>query len=330
MAQASNYKALTAEECAQRLLAAEHPVVVMHVRPDGDTVGTAAALMAIFHHLGKAPVYACSDPVPERLEFLLKDFREAYRYELGSSDIVTVDIPTKEQIGDLYDYFPGIYLMIDHHEVGTPFADNFNLPGASSAGEVLMAILEVLTAKHGFNITPDIAAPIYAAISSDTGCFRYSNVTPETLRRSAVLVEYGIDYADINHKLFNSKTPKQIRAEAFVADRIKTAFGGRVAYATVSKRDRQAQGATLEHFETAIDVVRSVEFVEISFVIKEMDNGDYKASMRSTGKDVAMIAQHFSGGGHMRASGCTVKAPTIARAAELVLERIGAVYYSEE
>ena len=325
----SDYISLTARECAERLLLAEHPVVVMHVRPDGDTVGTAAALMTVLHKLGKSPVYACSDPIPERLEFLLRDFREAYKYELGDSDIITVDIPTKEQIGELYDYFPKVYLMIDHHEVGCPFAHNYVESGASSAGEVLMAVLEELIAMGKLELTEDIASPVYAAISSDTGCFRYSNVTPETLRRSAVLIECGVDYASINHKLFNSKTPKQIRAEGFVADRIKTAFGGRVAYATVSKRDRQSQGATLEHFETAIDVVRSVELVEISFVIKEMDNGEYKASLRSTGKDVAAIAQRFSGGGHIRASGCTVPASSIGKAAEQVLEAIGTVYYSE-
>ena len=325
----AQYKELDTAECAERILSLEHPIVVMHVRPDGDTVGTAAALMAIFHKLGKAPLYACSDPIPERLEFLLKDFREAYRYELDGSSIVTVDIPTKEQIGELYDYFSEISLMIDHHEVGTPFADHLVLRGASSAGEVLMTVIEELTSMGKIALTPDIAAPVYAAISSDTGCFRYSNVTPDTLRRSAALIECGIDHEDINHRLFNSKTPKQIRAEAFVSDRIKTAFGGRVAYATVTKRDRQSQGATLEHFETAIDVVRSVEFVEISFVVKEMDNGEFKASLRSTGKDVAAIASMFSGGGHIRASGCTIAAHGITVAAELLLEKIGQTYYEE-
>ena len=325
----TEYKALSASECARRILDLERPIVVMHVRPDGDTVGTAAALMAVFHKLGKAPLYACSDPIPERLEFLLKDFREAYRYELDGSAIVTVDIPTKEQIGELYDYFSDISLMIDHHEVGTPFADNLIVSGASSAGEVLMSVIEELVTMGKIQLTPDIASPIYAAISSDTGCFRYSNATPDTLRRSAVLIESGIDYENINHKLFNSKTPKQIRAEGFVADRIKTAFGGRVAYATVTKRDRQSQGASLEHFETAIDVVRSVEFVEISFVVKEMDNGEFKASLRSTGKDVAAIASAFSGGGHIRASGCTVAASSIGNAAELLLEKIGQTYYEE-
>ena len=121
----ADYKILDARGCAERILEIERPLVIMHVRPDGDTVGSCAALMRIFHKLGKAPLWACSDPIPERLEFLLQDFREAYPYEFDSSTVVTVDIPTKEQIGDLYDYLPRVSLMIDHHEVGAPFADNF-------------------------------------------------------------------------------------------------------------------------------------------------------------------------------------------------------------
>lgn len=323
----SGYKELGVRECAERILGLDRPVVVMHVRPDGDTVGSAAALMAILHKLGKAPLYACSDPIPERLEFLLKDYREAYHYELSNSTIVTVDIPTREQIGELYDYLPGVSLMIDHHDIGTPFADNYIIPGASSAGEVLMTVLEELIEMGAVKLTEDIAYPLYAAISSDTGCFRYSNATPDTLRRSASLIECGIDYPDINHRLFNSKTPRQIRAESFVAERVITELDGRVSYATVTKRDRQSEGALLEHFDTAIDVVRSVENAEISFVIKEMDNGDFKASLRSTGKDVACVAAAFGGGGHIRAAGCTVKAKNIDDAARIMLQEIEKIHY---
>ena len=144
----ADYKMLDARECAERILNIEHPLVVMHVRPDGDTVGSCSALLYIFHKLGKAPLWACSDPIPERLEFLLKDYREAYPYEYTSSTVVTVDIPTKEQIGDIYDFLPQPALMIDHHEVGTPFADNFTLCTASSAGEVVMLVAAELVAIH--------------------------------------------------------------------------------------------------------------------------------------------------------------------------------------
>ena len=323
------YRALSVRDCAELILAVERPIVVMHVRPDGDTVGSAAALMRIFHRLGKAPLWVCSDPIPERLEFLLKDYREAYRYEFDSSSIVTVDIPTKEQIGDLYDYMPSPVLMIDHHEVGTAFADNLIIPGASSAGEVVMQIVEELVEMGKIELDIDLAYPLYAAISSDTGCFRYSNATPDTLRRSATLIETGIDSADINHKLFNSKTQRQIRAEGFVAEKICTDFGGRLAYATVTRREREKLGVLMEHLETAIDVVRSVERVEISFVIKETDHGEFKASLRSTEANVADICARFGGGGHVRAAGCTVKARRIKDASEALIKVIREVCFAD-
>ena len=218
----ADYKVLDVRGCAERILEIEHPLVVMHVRPDGDTVGSCAALMYIFHKLGKAPLWACSDPIPERLEFLLSSYREAYRYEYDSSTVVTVDIPTKEQIGDLYDFMPRVSLMIDHHEVGVPFADNFIIGGASSAGEVVMQIVEELIEMDKITLDPALAYPLYAAISSDTGCFRYSNATPDTMRRGASLIEVGIDAEEINHKLFNSKSQRQIRAEGFVSEKIET------------------------------------------------------------------------------------------------------------
>ena len=325
----SDYKELDVGACADAILEIEHPIVVMHVRPDGDTVGSCAALMYIFHKLGKAPLWASSDPIPERLEFLLKDYREAYRYEYDSSSVVTVDIPTKEQIGDIYDFLPPVSLMIDHHEVGAAFADNFIVKGASSAGEVVMLVVEELIARGKLTLEPALAYPLYAAISSDTGCFRYSNTSPDTLRRVATLVETGIDSSDINHKLFNSKTPRQIRAEGFVAEKIKTAFSDKVAYATVTKRERDRLGVLMEHFETAIDVVRSVEFVEIAFVIKETDKGEYKVSLRSTEKDVADICLHFGGGGHIKAAGCTIEAKNIDKAVSLLLLHIKKTYYPE-
>ena len=325
----ADYKKLSARECAERILTLERPIVLMHVRPDGDTVGSCAALLYILHKLGKAPLFACSDPIPERLEFLLKDYREAYRYEYDSSSVVTVDIPTKEQVGDIYDYLPGVSLMIDHHEVGSAFSDNYIVAGASSAGEVVMTVAEELIGMGKISMDEKLAYALYAAISSDTGCFRYSNTSPDTLRRVATLVETGIDYAEINHRLFNSKTPRQIRAEGFVAEKINMALGDKVAYATVTRREREKLDVLMEHFETAIDVVRSVEGIDIAFVIKETNKGEYKVSLRSLDKDVASISAHFGGGGHLRAAGCTIYSRSIDDAARKLLLHIGKTYYPE-
>ena len=225
---------------------------------------------------------------------------------------------------------PRAALMIDHHEVGVPFADNFIIGGASSAGEVVMQVAEELEKMGRITLEPKLAYPLYAAISSDTGCFRYSNATPDTMRRGATLIETGIDAEEINHRLFNSKSQRQIRAEGFVSEKIVTKYSGRVAYATVTRRERERLGVLMEHLETAIDVVRSVEMVEISFALKETDKGEFKASLRSTGADVATICARFGGGGHIKAAGCTVPGRSIEEATRKLLSEIGNTYYAGE
>jgi phosphoesterase RecJ-like protein len=219
--------------------------------------------------------------------------------------------------------------MIDHHEVGEPYADNLIMPNSSSAGEVVMQLAEELSSMGKITVDKGLAYPLYAAISSDTGCFRYSNATPDTMRRGATLIETGIDSADINHRLFNSKTPRQIRAEGFIAEKIKTEFDGKVAYATVTRRERRSLDVLMEHFETAIDVVRSVENVDIAFVVKEMDNGELKVSLRSNGADVAAVAKCFGGGGHIRAAGCGIEAKNIKDAVKRILAKIERMYLKD-
>ena len=320
---AQAYKSLSARECAKKLIAIRRPLVLMHVRPDGDTVGSGAALCIIFRALGKTPLYACADPIPARLAFLLEGFRPAENFE--GLEPVAVDVSTRSQLSDLNGKIPDPVLMIDHHEVGEPFAPHYILRGISSAGEVLLHVIDELIALRRLKMTAKLAYPLYAAISSDTGCFRYSTATAETYRRAAKLTETGIDTADINHRLFESKTEKDLLAENFIAARIRTAAGGKIAYATVTKAEREGLGVLQEHFETAVDVVRSLDGVVIAFVVRETDRGEIKVSMRSTGPDVAAVAMRFGGGGHIRAAGCTLDVPDVESGAKLLLEALAEV-----
>ena len=317
----TEYKRIDAKECAERLLSIEDPLVVMHARPDGDTVGSGVALCLILEALGKRVCYACSHEIPKRLAFIVDGVRRAEESELSSLSAVAVDVASPAQLGDLRDKINPC-LMIDHHEVGEAFADNYVIPGASSAAEVVYTVLEELVKQGRLVITKKIASALYTAISSDTGGFMFSNTSPLTMRRAAALMELGIDFADINHRLFHSKSPEQIKAEGFTASRVRTTDGGRIAYATITLSDRDELGISNEHFETAIDVVRSVAGAEIAFIVKETERGVYKGSLRSTGADVARVAAEFSGGGHVRAAGCTIEAGSIEEAAELLLKTI--------
>jgi phosphoesterase RecJ-like protein len=140
--------------------------------------------------------------------------------------------------------------------------------------------------------------------------------------RAAALLKCGIDAADINHRLFMSKSPSVIKAEGFIASSLEIFADGRVAAATVSLQNMRELGLAKEDFETAIDVVRSLRGVEIAVCIRELEEGNYKVSMRSTGANVAEIAKKFGGGGHIRASGFSVQAETIEKAKETVISQI--------
>lgn len=312
-------RALTAEECLDRLLSVKDPVIVPHTRPDGDTVGTAAALIAAYRALGIRACYLTEEPLPERLAFLVEGCERVETAD-GRTPIA-VDVASPHQLGKLAAPLANgaaVALMIDHHEIGTPFAPYYLLAGASSAGEVLFSVLEIAVRRGLLALSPEIAAPLYAAISSDTGGFRFANATAGTHRVVARLLETGIDSSEINRRLFASKSLAQITAEGLTARRLHLP-APQIAAAVITQEDLFENGLSPADLDTAVDVVRSLQGTEIAYVIKETAEGDFRVSLRSEGADVAAIAREFGGGGHTRAAGCTIEAPDAATAeAELL------------
>ncbi len=319
----SDFKALTLSECADLLIETENPLVVMHVRPDGDTVGSGAALCKIFKALGKKVFYTCSDPIPKRLSFLVDglDYTENY----DDLEPISIDVASPAQLGELSEKL-NIKFMMDHHAISTPFAPHYTLPHASSAGEVLYNVVCELEARGLFQLDKETAALLYASISSDTGGFIFSSAKESTYKAAARLISLGIDHAEINRLLFHSKPEEQLKAEGYIATKIKTAEDGKIAYAVLSKKERDEMGLSFSSFECAIDVVRTLMGIECSFVIKETDKGEFKASLRSAGKNVAEIAARHGGGGHIRAAGCTLKADNIEAASEILLKELEEIF----
>lgn len=313
-----DFKALTLTECADTLLKVKNPAVLMHIRPDGDTVGASMALCEMFRAMGIEARYASADTIPERLSFLTEGLLPAESLE--GYEAIAVDVASPAQLGELFDKVT-VTLTIDHHEFNTPFSQNYTVKGASSAGEVMLGIARELEHRGAIRINKKIAERLYAAISSDTGGFIFSNAAPETYRCAAALIEYGIDHADINHRLFMSKTREQIAAEGLVASKINCALDGKISYAVISRKDMDGVGLSSADFDCGIDIVRSLMGAEIALIVKETDRG-FKASMRSLGKNVAEIAARHGGGGHVRAAGCTVEAKSVNEAAEILVSEL--------
>lgn len=327
MTEAENrFVSLSESEVAQRLNGSQSVLILFHVNPDGDAIGSAFALKHTLLALGKSAWCVCASEVPERLLFAISDSQESVlpanipegmRFDL----IVSVDTASPSQLGELYDmYKDKIDVMIDHHGKGTLYADNYVLAGASSCGEVLYSIIDRLLSFSDVEMPKRVAELIYTAISSDTGCFRYNNVSPSTHILAAKLIESGVDGADINHRLFGIKSLKQMQVEHAGFERMNFYSGGRIAIITFPYDLKAQYGATDENLETLVDVARCVKGVDVAAVIKQSTNENkFRVSMRSSCDfDVSEICAHYGGGGHVRAAGCTLTSDSIL-AAEMTI-----------
>ena len=325
-----SFKSLTLEELCERLCENKTTLIIYHVRSDADAVGSAFALRELLRLMGIPAICACSDEVPERLRFLSEDVQGSVVVEdgmdFGHERVISVDSASPSQLGAMFERLrKDIDIMIDHHGVGTVYADNFIIPSASATGEIIFSIAKKLLADGKIPlITPRVVNCVYAAISSDTGGFRYANVTPTTHRIAAELLEMGADADGVNHRLFASKTLKQMAAEGEAARRLRLHNGGRIASVTIPYSSINALGLCDENLETVIDIPRSVGGVEVAFSVRQSENKPFfRVSMRSSVDfDVAAVCRKFGGGGHVRAAGCSLEARDINEAEAIVVNAI--------
>ena len=320
----SDYKALTLAETASRLHEIENPLILIHVKPDGDCYGSAAALSLVFALLGKRAAVYCADPIPERLRFIEKIADFAPFDEDKTYTALSVDVASPAQLGDAERRFSPV-LQIDHHAKGAFFADHYVDPDAAAAGEIVYALAhELLKDGKITELPPRLASALYTAISSDTGGFRQANTTARSHEVAAELYRLGASAHEINRALFETKTPRQMRAEAEVMANVCLHENGRIASFITTKKSRDEKGLSTEDFETSVDIVRALSGVEIAIVVKEADTrpNTYKVSFRSVKTDVAAVAAIFGGGGHILAAGCTVEAENAEEALAMVIEKL--------
>lgn len=320
------------EELFEALSAPADTILLLHRNPDGDAVGSAFALRELLIALGGRAWCVCEGEIPERLRFLSAPAQDSVLPDSIPGDftdirVISVDVASPAQLGALRERFEDATdLMIDHHATGTPFAVRFyTAPHAAATGEIVLDLIRRAQQTGRVSLTKRMAELLYAAISSDTGCFRYSNVTPDTHRRAAELVSAGIDFADINHRLFDSKSLAQLRAEATGVQRLRVSHGGKVAMIAISYAERTAAGLEDSDLETLVDIARSLAGVEVAISLRQpTEAGIFRVSLRSSGTwNVAALCAQFGGGGHEKAAGCTLYAPDIESAASMLLNSIG-------
>ena len=304
--------------------------IVCHKNPDGDTLGSAFALKLIYEDLGGYAQCTCKSEGAPFLRFLYAG-QEFITYEEGIEadfdKLVSVDVAAPGQLGDLIAIKDKIDMMIDHHERGEVFADNYVDGKASAAGEIIYKIYEKLLEEGSINSLPQACARIYAAISADTGSFKFSNVTPETHMIAAKMLcemeKEGIDHSEIARILHDSYSEKDLQARKVAIDNLKIECDGAFAYIVLTKEILDKEELNDDNTGSVVDIPRSVDGVLVGISIKqnlEREN-EYRISARSNSEiDVAEICAIFGGGGHKKAAGGRVEAESVEEAVKIITE----------
>lgn len=283
-------------------------LIAGHLRPDGDCVGAAAAAYLYLKKIyPEAQISAYVEKVPEVYRFLDPEhsiFVE--KLPEGPVDLfLSLDSSSKDRLGEAERLFDtaGRTACIDHHVSNLGYArENFVEAGSSSACEVLYGLMEEEL------IDTRIAEAIYIGIIMDTGVFRYSNTSKKTMEIAGSLMEKGVPFWKYIDECFYQRTYTQTQLLGRTLLTSMRLMEGRVIVATVTRRMLEFYGAQTEDIEGIIDQLCVTKGVEVALLLQEIDDQQYKVSMRSnTFVDVSKIAVYFGGGGHVKAAGCTMR-----------------------
>ena len=292
------------ETVVSRLLGADDILILCHKNPDGDTLGSGAALCLALRRLGKTAAVLCSDPIPAMYAFLpitVFDGSFAPRF------VVAVDVAGIQLFGDKNNmprYAEHVDLCIDHHASNSGYAYESLVDGsAAAAAELLTSLIPEL----GVELTPDIAACLYTGLATDTGCFRFTNTTAATHRAAAKLIEAGADVATLNERLFECRSHARMEAERMALESLEYYYGDRCAMICLTWDQIQAAGVAGAELEDLTSLPRSIEGVEVGLTLRQQKDGSYKISVRTGNQtNACSIARRLGGGGHPRAAGCEI------------------------
>lgn len=305
---------LTRRETALWLCERDHFAILTHRRPDGDTIGSSAALCLGLRQLGKTAHVLENPEVTEKLSHLHDGLTKAQPQE--GDVLVSVDVATADLLPACHAHLKDrIALRIDHH--GT--ADSFTPlelvdPGAGACGEVLYDVLMLMLVQ----LDKPMAEALYTAVSTDTGGFRYPNTTAHTFRTAAACADAGGDLQKINRELFDTNSFRKMKMQSWIIENTRFYCGGKIAVCAIPGAVEAQIGVNEDDMENISGLARSIEGVCMAATLRETKDGKVKVSVRAIpGYDAAEVCRKFGGGGHTGAAGATFDLP-LEEAAELV------------
>ncbi len=282
---------------------ADNILLVAHINPDGDALGSELSLYPILKKMGKKViVFNATKPLPDYLDFLPNFNKVTDKLPKKTDLTISFDCGSFDRLG--LEEKPSFLINIDHHVSNTNYGDiNLIEPNHASASEVVYDVLKA----NNIEIPTDTAVCIYTALVTDTGSFQYESVNDKVFECAADLVRCGVKPDFISKMLFQRDRLSRLRLLAKAYDTIEMCCDGKAAFVEVTKEMMEITGAIKEDTDTIVNSVRAIAPVEVACMLREEDDG-IKISLRSKNyADVSKIAQKYGGGGHIRAAGATLK-----------------------
>jgi phosphoesterase RecJ-like protein len=327
----------TYQKITDTLSRCKRVLVTTHVRPDGDAIGTSAALVLAMRKVNIAAEVLLLSHLPTKYSFVFKEnaivhtdvengWPEKYPFDRFDA-LLVADTGTWSQLPGLRERIEGWRgpkIVLDHHLTQEDWADiKLVVTGAAAAAEVAAELIE----QWEIPIDSPIATALYVAIASDTGWFQFSNTRPFTHRLAATLIEKGVDTDRIYQMLYQNERAERVALQTRAMQSLELLAGGKLAVMRISKDDFAQTHAKVPDTENLINVPLQIRTVEVCILVTEPpEGGPIRVSLRSKGQvDVARFAEQFGGGGHARASGLkldTTFQQTHDRVVEAMLRRL--------
>ena len=309
---------LTLKDLANKVLEKKKTAILCHKNPDPDTLGSAFSLKHILTLLGSECKVCCSDIPQRKFSFITGgvslelDGGEYERY-------IAVDVASPSQLGELEYLANKVDITIDHHSMCTRFSDYYESFRASCAENIYLLAEELgILDKLPLNFYECL----YAGMSADTGGFRFSNVTPETMSLASLVIARGIDHAEINRIIFDSKSLEEVKAQRLTYEKMEMYENGAISIIVFTNEMKEKNDIIDADIVDIVNTVRGIDGVLIALSLKQSSKDETKFSLSSRANaeiDVSKVCSILGGGGHMRAAGATVVASTPNEARDIVI-----------
>ncbi len=308
------------EAIVEGIRSAGNVILLTHVHPDGDALGSSLGMAEILRGMGKEVCLFLEEPVSHLYTFLPgvdlveTSIERVTQFASSAADnliTVALDSGDNRRLGKFRDKLTGLtpFVVIDHHKSHKDYGEHRWVdPSKSSTGEMIYE----LALEFGEEISYSAAVNLYVAICTDTGSFRYECTSPRTLHIAAELVEKGVRPEEMAKCLYDNVSPTRIKLLQMVLGTLQIHENGQFAFVHVTRDMIDKSGATMHDIEGFVDYPRSLGSVKVAAFLKESNDGEISVSLRAKGEcDVAEVANIFDGGGHRNAAGFRLQDKTI-------------------